>query len=341
MRSSVLRGPSRLVLLGLAAALLLAGCGSGAPSEADAPPAGSPGTFPVTVDHVYGRTEITAPPKRVIALGYSDADALLAVGVAPIGVTKWFTQPPPNEKWPWQEAAYGQTTPEVVAERETYNTEKIAALRPDLIVAAYSGMTEQQYQTLSGIAPVVARPPGTQPFGASWQAMTTQITKAVGQEARGRELVAGVERRIADVRAAHPQWAGKTAITAAYEGGQYYTFGSTDAKTGMLKQLGFTVPPAIDQLAQSGGAVGPERADLLNTDVLMMLGTTDADVATLKARPEFAGLPVAAQNRVIYLVSGSPATRELTAAFSYNSVLSIPVILEQLVPKLEALPPST
>ncbi|MCW0216023.1 MAG: iron-siderophore ABC transporter substrate-binding protein [Pseudonocardia sp.] len=328
----------------MAAALVLGGCGSGGTTSATEPsaapaPATSAGTFPVTVDHLYGSTEITAAPQRVVALGYSDADALLAVGVKPIGIVNWFTVPPENNKWSWEEAGFGSTVPEVVGVRDDYDLEKVAALKPDLVVAAYSGMTKDQYDALSKITKVVAQPAGVEPFTATWQQLTTQITKAVGQEAKGKELIAEVEKKIAAAKAAHPEWAGQTAVTAAYGGGQYFAFTKGDPKTDLLTQLGFTVPAELDALAAGGGTamVSAERVDLLNVDKLVWVLSTDADEAEVKARPEYAALPVAKQNRALFLLT-QERQKAIAAAFSYNSVLSLPYVVDQLVPELAGLP---
>jgi len=35
------------------------------------------------IDHALGATGITAPPQRVVSLGYTDQDAILALGVVP------------------------------------------------------------------------------------------------------------------------------------------------------------------------------------------------------------------------------------------------------------------
>jgi iron complex transport system substrate-binding protein len=70
----------------LAATVLVAGCGSDdAGSSGDAAafisPAGSGGAFPVTVGTAFGDVEIPEEPQRVVALGWSDAETALALGV--------------------------------------------------------------------------------------------------------------------------------------------------------------------------------------------------------------------------------------------------------------------
>ena len=74
-------------LIALAAVLLtvfLAACGSD--EESPSTPAADNGQFPFTVEHKYGTTTIPAAPKRVVTVGYTDQDPILALGVVPVGV---------------------------------------------------------------------------------------------------------------------------------------------------------------------------------------------------------------------------------------------------------------
>ncbi|WP_226357531.1 iron-siderophore ABC transporter substrate-binding protein [Pseudonocardia sp. ICBG601] len=336
------RGRFRPLLVALLGVLVLAGCSSapsgGSGDGTPATPAAS-GTFPVTVEHKYGSTEITAEPKRVVTLGYTDPDALLAVGIAPVGIVDWFTQPPAGNKWLWQEQGFAGQTPEVVGVREEYQLEKIAALKPDLIIASYSGMTQEQYDQVSRIAPTVAQPKGFEDYTASWQVMTREITKAVGREKQGDELVAATEKKIADAKAAHPDWAQQTAVAVSYDTPNYFAFAGGDIKADLLAQLGFRAPEAITRAAAgtSEAQLSPEQAGEFDVDKLLVLAPTEAAKAEIEARPEFSRLTAVQQGRVLWMLS-SERTEPLPAALSYGSVLSLPYALDKLVPELEALP---
>jgi iron complex transport system substrate-binding protein len=87
-------------------------------------------------------------------------------------------------------------------------TEKIAALRPDLILAVYGGLTKDQYTTLSKFAPVVAQPKEYNDFGVPWQKQTEIIGKALGRESEAKDLVEGVQADIAATAKDNPEFAG-------------------------------------------------------------------------------------------------------------------------------------
>lgn len=61
---------------------VLPGCGQG--EDVTAPSSGpATSVFPVTVEHDFGRAVITAEPGRVVAIGYTYADFVLAFGMVP------------------------------------------------------------------------------------------------------------------------------------------------------------------------------------------------------------------------------------------------------------------
>ena len=45
------------------------------------------GAFPVTIEHAYGETTVEQEPERVVALGWSDPDVVLSLGVVPVGAS--------------------------------------------------------------------------------------------------------------------------------------------------------------------------------------------------------------------------------------------------------------
>ncbi|HJX44322.1 MAG TPA: iron-siderophore ABC transporter substrate-binding protein, partial [Geodermatophilus sp.] len=77
----------------LAATVLVTSCGSDdTGSSEDAAASSSPsgsGASPVTVQTAFGPVEVPEEPERVAALGWSDAETALALGVQPVGASDW------------------------------------------------------------------------------------------------------------------------------------------------------------------------------------------------------------------------------------------------------------
>lgn len=319
----------RRALLGLAlpAALLLTACANPADS-------GGGGDFDVTVKHKYGTTTIDKKPEKVVALGLNDADTLLALGIQPVGVVDWFGERPYG-KWPWAKKLWEGEKPKIVGERDDYNMEKIAKLAPDLIVAQYSGMTKDQYKTLSKWAPVVAQPLGHEDYAAPWTAMAEPIAKAVGEEKKLDELIEGVEDDFTEAREEHPEFAELTgAVAESYEKGKYVAFAADDPKMEFLTLLGFKADKDIESEVEDNNNVvdfASERLDLVDVDLLLWLTSTKEAEDNVKTDAVYGELAVAKEGRDLFVPYEDPP---IGAAISFNTVLSIPYAIEQLVPML-------
>lgn len=322
----------RFALTALLVSTLVAGCG-GAATEAPAGQAAL-GVFPVSVEHKYGTTEIKTAPSRVVTLGLSDQDAVLAFGVKPVGVVDWFKERPFG-KWPWTQPLWGSTPPEIVGERDEFNLEKIAALKPDLILAEYSGLPKEQYEKLSKLAPVVAQPPKFDDFDAPWQEMTRMVGRALGQPAKADELIAGIDKRFAQVRAEHPEFAKQTMVVAdTYEPGNYGAFAVTDPKMVFMAQLGYKKPERFKELFKAGqdtAEVPSERLDFFDVDRLVWLSSDAAAEQRVRADPVYQRLKVAQAKKDLFVSYEDPP---IGAAISFSTVLSLPYALDRLVPKL-------
>ncbi|MEV8533410.1 iron-siderophore ABC transporter substrate-binding protein [Streptomyces sp. NPDC051211] len=322
-----------------AAALVLSAC-SGGDEKADSKPSGSgdtkaSGAFPVTLEHKYGSTTISAEPKKVVTLGLSDQDAVLALGVKPVGSVDWFKEQPYG-KWPWAKDLWGSTPPQVVGERDEYNMEKIAALKPDLIIAQYSGMKKEQYDTLSKIAKVVAQPKGAEDYQADWQTMTKQIGKALGKDAETEKLIAGIDAKFKAVSDKHPEWKGKTvSVGEPYEPGKFSAFSPNDPKLKFFAGMGFGTTDAYRAALgkENIADLSSERLDVMEADRTVWLGTPDTEKA-MKADPLYQKTKVNQEKRDLFLPYDSP---DIGAALSFNTVLSIPYAIDQVVPRLEAI----
>ncbi len=330
-----------LVGAGAASAALLSACvvqppPAAAPSAQTAPQATSATTeqaaFPVSIPHKFGATEIKAEPKRVIALGFSDQDPILALGVKPIATRFWWGDDK-MAAFPWATDELGDAKPEVLTMSEL-NFEKIAALKPDLIIATYGGLKDKEYETLSKIAPTVAQAGAYLDYGMPWNEVTLTIGKALGRGAQAKTLVAEIESRFAAVRAKHPDWAGKSVIIGAPFEDKFGFMASQDPRSRFFAALGFKVPAEFDKIAGESfyGQLSSERVDLLNTDLLVFhqLQWVKGGRAAIEADPLLSKSESLKQKRAIFLEG------VLDDAFQFQSVLSLPLVLDEVVPMIEA-----
>ena len=333
-RRKVLAGAGALGALGV-----LAACG-GAPGPSAPPsPAPSTGAVPATVRHSKGTTEIAAAPQRVVTVGFSDQDPVLAMGVRPVGVTDWYGDHP-YATWPWAQDELGDARPTVLNRgaftgTPDYRFEEIAALAPDLIIGLYTGMDDSQYQTLSRIAQTVAPPAGYPEWGAPWQEYTRLAGQALGRPERAEELVAGIDTRLAEARAAHPEFEGRTVVVAErQEAGQTFVRSPNDQRSQLVTALGFTIPAEIGQLAgdQDGASISDEQMGLLDRDVLLWnTGFDPSARSEIEAAPLYAGLGVVRAGRSVFV--DDPL---VSAAWTWGTVLSLPTVIDALVEQLTA-----
>ncbi|MEU6696812.1 ABC transporter substrate-binding protein [Pseudonocardia sp. NPDC046786] len=319
-----------LVALAVASALVT-GCAGAADPEGQPAPSEGGAAFPVTVDHRFGAVTIPEEPERVVALGFTEQDAILAFGVVPVGVRYAFG-PEDDAFFPWADEIAGDASPAILP-REDVDPEAVAALRPDLIMAVTAGLDRAQYDVLSRIAPVVVPPQGHIDFGVPWQEQTRITGRALGQPERAEEIVAEVEGEFARVRSEHPQLAGRSVVLSgpAYDG-QYPVHAGADTRTRFFGELGMVVPPAIDAAAgdQFYAYLSREQAGMLDGDVVAFQVGSPAERAGIESDPVLAAVPAVAEGRTLW-IEGSDYD-----ALQFASPLSLPYLLDGFVPKLAA-----
>ncbi|ACZ83867.1 Fe(3+)-citrate-binding protein YfmC [Streptosporangium roseum] len=327
----------------LSAATLSAGIIAGCGSEPADKPSGNAaattgGAFPVTVEHAFGSTQITEAPQRVVSVGYTDDQAILAFGVKPVGMVDQYPNPPGktpdiNTQWPWVKDKWGDTRPEVIMNNGDPgpNYEKIAALRPDLIIAVYSEIDQAAYDRLSKIAPTVGRTKGeTEPFSAPWQDNAVHIAKALGKADEGAKLVQGIQDKLDAARKAHPEFADQTAVALSWYKDSVAPFTTTDVRGRLVTGIGFKGATEIDKIADGKfyTVLSPERIDLINVDRIFVIND-QADQDALKKFKLFTNLPAVKDGKVSYLLdSEGPA---IGAALSQGTLLSLPYAIDELV----------
>ncbi|HSX96634.1 MAG TPA: iron-siderophore ABC transporter substrate-binding protein [Streptomyces sp.] len=335
------RAPRLAVVLASATLLLATACGggdsdsdtSGAGAEASTSSGGS--AFPVSIDHKYGSTTIEDEPERIVTVGLTDQDAVLALGKVPVGTTEWLGGYK-GAIGPWAEDRLGSAeAPTVLKDTGTGpQVEKIAALKPDLILAVYGGLTKEQYESLSKFAPVVAQPKAYNDYGVPWQEQTERIGKALGKPEEAAEAVKETEATIAKAVEEHPEFKGKSAVMATpYEG--MFVFGSQDPRSHLLTDLGFTLPADLDKVIgdQFGANISKERTDLLDQDAIVWQVTdVTKDTDKLHKDASYKDLNVVKEGREVYVSE----TSDYGNALSMGTVLGLRYVVERLAPQLAA-----
>lgn len=292
--------------------------------------------FPVTIEHQFGSTTVTEAPERIVSIGYTDQDALLALGVTPLAVRYWYGDWP-NAIFPWAQDEAADAAPEVLnMPFGNLNYEAILALQPDLIIAVNAGITAEEYALLTQIAPTIAQSGEYISFGMPWQETTRMIGAAVGKLAEAEVLIARVEGLFAAARTANPQFEGQT-LALAYNYGEARTYGfytDQDSRARFFTELGFVIPTELTEIAgeQFYADLSAERIDLFDQDLLVFLGLQFAEGGrdAISTDPLISQLNVARDGRVVYI----PA--EVDDALQFGTVLSLEYALEGILPELQA-----
>ncbi len=288
--------------------------------------------YPITISHYYGETIIEKKPERIVTLGWENQDTPLSLGVAPVGCSASnYGLSTENNLHPWSDkafAALGVTTPNVFNDTDGFDYEAISDAQPDVILAAYSGMTEEEYQRLSEIAPVVVFQ--TAAWQTTWREQTLLNAEGMGMAEEGKAKVAEVDALIAEKLAQYPTLSGKnTGFFWINETdlSVFYAYLPTDPRANFLLDLGLQIPQSILDLAQDDTAfsvaISHENANLLDDVDIMIVYGDESLVKVLQADPLMSTIPAVANGAIVLI----DAETELAAATT-PSILSIPACID-------------
>lgn len=310
-------------ILALLAALSISTCAVPVFSEEAA--------FPVEIEHAYGTTMIEEQPERVVTLFDSNSDAVLALGVAPVGVSKvGYGNVEENGLLPWTNAAFEKlgVTPNVFDDTEETDYEAVNAAEPDLVLIPNSGVTEEEYERLSQIAPTV--PYAKIAYATTWEEEAEVTAKALGKEAEGAELIENTKALIAEKLAEHPELEGKTAAFCYIDPSNLsmvYIYMPLDPRAAFLEELGMKVPESITSMAGDGDFsvdLSAENIDLLNdVDVIVCYGDASL-LGELQANELMSTVPAIANGAVATIGDDSDLYMG-----TYATVLSIPAVIDE------------
>ncbi|ATE55547.1 iron-siderophore ABC transporter substrate-binding protein [Actinosynnema pretiosum] len=327
-----------------AAAIVLTACSFGGGSDTAASgsqPAGDTGAFPITIEHALGKTTIEAKPERIATVNWANQEVPLALGVVPVGMAKAnFGDDDGDGVLPWVSEKLkelGGEAPVLFDETDGIDFEGVANTKPDVILAPYSGLTAEDYKTLSDIAPVVAYPKTA--WATPWRESIELSSKAMGRADDGKKLISDIEKQITDAKAKHPRLVGKSAMfmthfdtTNLSQIGFYTTH---DTRAMFFEDLGMTHPKSIADLSATTDKFSlkqsTEQIDVFN-DVDIIIGYGDDTVlAALQADPLMSKLPAVANGAVVMLSGSGPAG---TAA--NPTPMSVSWVLDEYAGKIAA-----
>lgn len=239
--------------------------------------------YPIRVEHALGTTVIAEKPERIATVAWGNHEVPLALGVVPVGFAAAnFGDDDRDGLLPWvterlQELGAG--VPPLFDEGDGIDFEAVAATRPDVILAAHSGLSQSDYETLSKIAPVVAYP--DQPWTTEWREMIRMNAAGMGMADEGEALIRRLEARIAASVAAHPALKGKRALFVTHldprDLSQISFYTDNDTRVRFFRDLGLTSPGAVKEASESGlfvSRISTERVDeLKDIDIVVTYGT--------------------------------------------------------------------
>lgn len=330
---------SRIASIGAVAALAvgLAACSSSTPESTDDADTTGDADFPITVTHALGETVITEQPERVTTIGWGNHDVALALGIAPVGVDDQTWSMDGSDGlglYEWSLDAYeelGAEEPVVFSTADGTDFEAIADTQPDVILAGYSGLTEEDYATLSEIAPTIAYP--DQAWLTPWREVIRIDSEGLGLAEEGEALIESLDQQIADATA-DSDFAGKTAAFFYMSAADLSTvsiYGQGDSRTAFLGDLGFDMPELAGDIDTFYQDVSAENADqLADVDVIVSYGDGDELLQALQADPLWSTLPAVQNGAVVTVGSGDAFSGAVTP-----TALSIPWMLEDYVALLD------
>jgi iron complex transport system substrate-binding protein len=310
-----------LAAAALATVLVVTGCSAGTQAtgtDADADGAKSAsadGQFPVTIEHALGTTTIDAKPKRVATVQWENQEVPLALGIVPVGMAKAdFGDDDGDGVLPWVSDKLEELDADVPAlfdETDGIDFEAVADTEPDVILAPYSGLTEEDYETLSEIAPTVAYPEAA--WATNWRESIELSSTALGLADEGDDLIAGIEDDIAAEVAKYPSLAGKKTMflthvdTSDLSEVSFYT--TKDTRALFFEDLGLEAPKSIVDASKGdefSGKISAEQVDTFDDVDLIVTYGDDSLVRTLESDPLLSKMPAVANEAIVALPGSDP-----------------------------------
>lgn len=252
-----------------AIALIATGCSS-TPAAEESAPAVDTG---YTVEHAMGETEFETVPERIVVLDSPQMDALVALGVTPVGAPEIGA----GRGFPAYLADDLEGTESIgfIAEPDV---DAIANLAPDLIIGS-KVRHEALYEELSAIAPTIF----SEDTGTNWTEQAELTAAAVNQSDKMDELIEGVQDRAAEVGTA-VEADGTTASIVRFRADNFRLYGPGTFSGSLLTDMGFDLGADRDWNEYSMMELSPELYEQIDGDVVFYMSPGGDPTATTQER---------------------------------------------------------
>ncbi|GGB47302.1 ABC transporter substrate-binding protein [Fictibacillus barbaricus] len=256
--------------------LSLTACGEGATEKQNS--SGSSKAY--KVDHAMGTTEVKKN-KRVVVLTNEGTEAVLAMGVKPIGaVQSWIGDP-------WYDHIKSQMDGvEVVGDEMNVNIEKIASLKPDLIIGN-KVRQEKIYDQLNKIAPTVF----AETLTGNWKENFKLYAKAINKEEKGQEVLASYDNRIDELKTELGDKLNQKVSIIRFLPGTSRIYLEDSFSGVILKDLGFK-RPEIESKDRFALEVKKEQIPLMEGDLLFYFTYETGDGEATETEKEWTKDPL-------------------------------------------------
>jgi len=271
--------------------------------------------YPIVIEHAFGETVIEEKPERVATVAWANHDVALALDVVPVGFSAAnYGIQDDSGMLPWTAEKLkelGETEPNIYQDTDGLDFEAIADSNPDVILAAYSGITQEEYDTLSEIAPVVAYP--EIPWVITWRDQILYNAKGMGMEEEGKQLIADTEKLIQDTANKYPEIKGKKAAFAMFNAtdlSKFYIYTPGDPRGEFLEEVGMSFSEDLKaQIADESSfyiELSAENADALNDTEIFIAYGDENTLAALQADPILGKVPAIQNGSVVIIGDNTP-----------------------------------
>lgn len=249
------------------------------------------------IQHALGTTDVPIKPTRIVVAGYFTVEAMLALGIQPIGSPAVIIDNLLH--LPTVEGAIAD-----IGSPASPNLEKIAALNPDLILTSKLFAKEGTYPLLSQIAPTVVLDANGH---TEWEKLTRLCAETVGKEAKAEQLKADYDAKLRTIKSQLDGSQVQVSVASFYPE-QITTYGSESFIGTVLEAVGLSRPP--NQQEGRNAQISIELLNEIDGDVLFVMkpqsqtelaGDVRAALEKIKANPLWNQLK-AVQNNQVYEV---------------------------------------